>query len=177
MWSLPSLCMSPSSLSSQTGSKEGSCAVQIGSLSGSVAIFGSTTLLDFIFLERFNITTVESSLNRELFPVEDNPPVGVPLIVQRLLGLTFPSQRRCNKFSGGHNKNPHCYLHRYQRLHRDDDPWSWPALSDKIVLSDHVECFDRSKCSAAWGNHDPSAHSAVQSSKWCCPRHAMQCWL
>jgi len=69
--------------------KEGFCIIQDGSSSGNVAILGATGLRDFIFLERFDITTVESSVSRELLPAEDNPPIGVPLVVPRLLDFTF----------------------------------------------------------------------------------------
>jgi len=87
-------------------SKEGFCIVQDGSSSGNVAILGATGLQDFKFLESFDVTTVESSLCRELLPAEDNPPIGVPLVVPRLLDLTFDARQRCNKFSGGHKENP-----------------------------------------------------------------------
>jgi len=89
--------------------KEGFCESQEGSSSGSVAILGATGLRDFKFLERFDATTVESSLCREFLPAEDNPPIGVPLVVPLLLGLTFEMRRRCNEFSGSRNENPdHC---------------------------------------------------------------------
>jgi len=61
--------------------KEGFCIVQDGSSSGNVAILGATGLRDFIFLERFDVTTVESSVSSELLPAEDNPPIGAPLVV------------------------------------------------------------------------------------------------
>ena len=86
--------------------KEGFCESQEGSSSGNVAILGATGLRDFEFLERFDVTTVESSLCREFLPAEDNPPIGVPLVVPRLLGLTFEIRRRCNEFSGGRKENP-----------------------------------------------------------------------
>jgi len=89
--------------------KESFCIVQDGSSSGNVVILGATGLRDFKFLERFDVTTVESSVCRELFPVEDNPPIGVPLVVPRLLGLTCDVRQRCNKFSGVRKENPdHC---------------------------------------------------------------------
>jgi len=98
--------------------KEGFCIIQDGSSSGNVAILGPTGLRDFIFLERFDVTTVESSVCRVLLPAEDNPPIGVPLVVPRLLGLTCDVRQRCNKFSGGRNKNPdHCQtLHHHQNI-------------------------------------------------------------
>jgi len=109
MSSLPSLCMSPSSVSLSMEAKEGFCVSQEGLSSGNVAILGATGLQDFAFLERFDATTVESSLFRELLPAEDNPPIGVPLVVPRLLDLTFEMWRRCNKFSGSRKENPdHC---------------------------------------------------------------------
>jgi len=99
-------------------SKEGFCVVQDGSSSGKVAILGAKGLRDFKFLERFDVTTVESSLCRELLPAEDNPPIGVPLAVPRLLGLTFGARQRCNEFSGGRKENPdHCQtLHHRQSI-------------------------------------------------------------
>jgi len=105
--------MSLSSILSLTGPKEGFCTLQEGSSSDNVAILGATSLLDFRFLERFDVTTVKSSMRGELLPAEDNPPIGVPLIVPRLLGLTFLSRRRCNEFSGGRVENP-CHLLHYQ---------------------------------------------------------------
>jgi len=81
MSSLPSLYISPSSKVSLMEFKEGFCVVQDGSSSGNVAILGAAGLRDFKFLERFDVTTVESSLCRELLPAEDNPPIGVPLVV------------------------------------------------------------------------------------------------
>jgi len=120
MSSLPSLCESPSSkLSSIMDVKEGFCIIQEGLSSGNVAILGATGLRDFIFLERFDVTTVESSVSRELLPAEDNPPIGVPLVVPRLLDLTFDVWRRCNEFGGGRNENPdHCQtLHHHQNIH------------------------------------------------------------
>ena len=95
--------------------KEGFCESQEGSSSGNVAILGATGLRDFKFLERFDVTTVESSLCRELLPAEDNPPIGVPLVVPRLLGLTFEIRRRCNEFSGGRKENPDRYRYRIPR--------------------------------------------------------------
>jgi len=109
MSSLPSLYMSLSSISSSAEAKEGFCIMQDGSSLGNVAILGATGLRDFKFLERFDVTTVESSFCRELLPAEDNPPIGVPLVIPQILGLTFDVQRRCNKFSGGRRENPdHC---------------------------------------------------------------------
>jgi len=101
--------------------KEGFCIVQDGSSSGNVAILGATGLLDFKFLERFDITTVESSLCRELLPAEDKPPIGVPLVVPQLLDLTFDVWQRRNEFSGGRKENPdRCQtLHHHQNI---DDP-------------------------------------------------------
>jgi len=96
--------------------KEGFCIVQDGSSSGNVAILGATGLRDFIFLERFDVTTVESSVSRELLPVEDNPPIGAPLVFPRLLDLTFDVRQRCNEFSGGRKENPDRCCH-YQTLH------------------------------------------------------------
>ena len=84
--------------------------MQDGSSSGNVAILGVTGLRDFKFLERFDVTTIESSFCRELLPAEDNPPIGVPLVVPQLLGLTFDVRWSCNEFSGGRRENPdHCY--------------------------------------------------------------------
>jgi len=118
MSSLPSLYMSPSSISSLTEAKEGFCISQGGSSSGNVAILGATGFRDFKFLERFDVTRVKSSLCRELLPAEDNPPIGVPLVVPQLLGLTFDARRRCNEFSGGRRENPnhccHCRIPRHQ---------------------------------------------------------------
>jgi len=98
--------------------REGFCIVQDGSSSGNVAILGATGLRDFKFLERLDVTTVESSVHRELFPAEDNPPIGVPLVVPRLLDLTFHVRQHCNEFSGGHRENPdHCQtLHHQQNI-------------------------------------------------------------
>jgi len=106
MSSLPSLYMSPSSTVSLMESKEGFCIIHDGSSSGNVAILGATGLRDFKCLERFDVTMVESSLCRELLSAEDNPPIGVPLAVPRLLGLTFDVRQRCNEFSGGRRENP-----------------------------------------------------------------------
>jgi len=64
---------------SLTGLKAGFCTSQEGSSSGNVAILGATSLLDFRFLERFDVTTVESSMCRELLPAEDNPPLAAPI--------------------------------------------------------------------------------------------------
>jgi len=119
---IPSLHMSPSSTSSLTEAKEGFCTWQEGSSSDNVAMQGATSLLDFRFLERFNVTTVKSSSCRELLPAEDNPPIGVPLIVPQHLDLTFVSWRRCNKFSGGRQENP-CHCPHYQsRQNMSADP-------------------------------------------------------
>jgi len=96
---LPSLYMSPSSMSSLMEAKEGFCILQEGSSLGNVAMLGATSLLDFKFLERFDVTTVESSLCRALLPVGDNLPIGVPLIV--------PPSRKPIQSNG------------YQRLHID----------------------------------------------------------
>jgi len=98
--------------------KEGFCESQEGSSSGSVAILGATGLQDFKFLERFDVTTVGSSLCRECLPAEDNPPIGVPLVVPRLLGLTLEMRRRCNEFSGGRKENPdrcRCQIPRHRQ--------------------------------------------------------------
>jgi len=73
--------MSPSSKVSSMEAKEGFCVEQDGSSSGNVAILGARGLRDFKFLERFDVATVESSLCREFLPAEDNPPIGVPLVV------------------------------------------------------------------------------------------------
>jgi len=81
MSSLPSLYMSPSLISSSMEAKEGFCILQDGSSSGNVAVLGATGLRDFKLLERFDVTTVESSFCRELLPADDNPPIGVPLVV------------------------------------------------------------------------------------------------
>jgi len=99
-------------------SKEGFCVIQDGSSSGDVAILGATGLRDFKCLERFDVTTVESSLCRELLSAEDNPPIGVPLVVPRLLGLTFDVRQRCNEFSGGRRESPDCCqtLHHHQNI-------------------------------------------------------------
>jgi len=55
--------------------------LQEGSSSDNVAMLGATSLLDFKFLERFDVNMVESSMRRVLLPAEDNLPIGVPLIV------------------------------------------------------------------------------------------------
>ena len=78
----------------------------LGSSSDSVAILGATILLDRDFLERFDITTVESSERTGTFPAEDSPPFGVPLAVPRLLGLTFEVRLRNNEFSCRRDENP-----------------------------------------------------------------------
>jgi len=85
-----------------------------GSSSGKVAIFGATTLLDFVSLERFDLTTVESSLCWDCPLAEDDPPAGVPVTVPRLLGFTFLARRRCNEFSGGRTENVHHRLRHFQ---------------------------------------------------------------
>jgi len=73
-----------------------------------------------MFLERFDVTTVESSVCRVLLPAEDNPSIDVPLVVPRLLGLTFEMRRRCNEFSGGRKENPnHCCRYQTPRCHRN----------------------------------------------------------
>jgi len=68
--------------------------------------------------ERFDVTTVESSVSRELLPAEDNPPIGAPLVVPRLLGLTFDVRQHCNEFSGNRKENPDRCCH-YQTLRHD----------------------------------------------------------
>ena len=87
----------------------------LGSSSGSVAILGATILFDRDFLERFDITTVESSECTGTFPAEDSPPFGVPLAVPRLLGLTLETRLRSNEFSCRRDENP---SHHDTRLHR-----------------------------------------------------------
>jgi len=97
--------------------EEGFCIIQDGSSSGNVAILGATGLRDFVFLERFDVTTVESSVCRELLPVEDNPPIGIPLVVPQLLDLTCDVWQRCNEFSGGRRENPDdCQTLRHQNI-------------------------------------------------------------
>ena len=93
----------------------------LGSSSGTVAILGATNLFDRSFLERFDITTVESSEHTGIFPAEDSPPFGVPLAVPRLLGLTFEARLRNNEFSCRRDENPRrhdiCWRRRRRRIH------------------------------------------------------------
>ena len=121
MSSLPSLYMSPSVSVSSTDGEEGECDARSGSSSGNVAILGATTLLDLLALVRFDVTTVASSKCGLILPAEDNLPVGMPLVVPHVLGLTLFVRRRCNEFSGGRIENPP--HHRYWRhSHMERDP-------------------------------------------------------
>jgi len=86
-----------------------------GSSSGKVVTSGATIRFDPLILERFDLTTVESSWNGLVVPAEDDPPFSVPLIIPLLRGLAYLAWLRSNEFRSGRDENFHLHHHRQCR--------------------------------------------------------------